>query len=165
MPSAGPQTSLQRVVVGTCFSFLLIEVKEIRCHRARHAIAVDTIATQIRSGNLPLARLVDIEELKQLRPGRSHVSDLKHRLAAYLLLEVQIEVLDVGRAHVGIDGEEIPLRAVSGIDRLPGRESHACRRAGGKRLRSQPWIRRSGTKDAIPGQVAQKNILRKRVVE
>ena len=65
---------------------------------SRHRLLVRN-ASQVGSCDLRLTGLIDIQELEQLDADRPHITNLQHCLAAQLLLEVQIEVLDVRRAQ------------------------------------------------------------------
>src|SRR5580698_212863 len=153
------------MVAGVGGRFLLIKVKEIRRHRTRHSIAVDAVAIQVRRSDLRLAGLVDIEELEQLDADGPDIAKLQHGLAANLLLHVQVEVLDVGRAHVRIDGKEISFGSESSIDWNSGRDYGAGCATFTQSIRPQTGIGWPRTEAAIPRQMGQEHILRKRIVE
>lgn len=112
----------------------MINIKKVRVI-SRHAIAVNAVAAQVCRCNLRLTRLIDIEELEQFRPRGPDISHLQDKLASQLLLNVQIEILHVRRAHVGIDGKEITFRAIARIDGHSRDKRCSGYTARGQRLR------------------------------
>ena len=65
--------------------------------------------------------LIEIAEAEQLGPGRTHVADLQRHGSAQRLLDVQVVILNVRRADIGIDGPRI----AGGCE--AGKDWHACR--------------------------------------
>ena len=86
------QAGLQRVINGVRQGFFFVQIfREIR-EVSRNAQIAHTIR-QIGCRDLRLARLVDIQGLKQLGPLRTHIGNLQHGFVTELLLDIQIEVL------------------------------------------------------------------------
>src|SRR5262249_2919200 len=111
-----------------------------------------------------LGRLVDVVELEELSSNCADVADLEHGFAGDLLLDVQVEVLHVRRANVGVDDEEIAKAAEAGVDGVSlGNLTDST--ALGKRSATRARVRRTGAEAAVPGQVAEKHVLREGVVE
>src|SRR5262249_26656044 len=86
VPGVHLQAGLKGVIHRVGGGFFLIEVEEIGRNSARHTVARRAInlvgdvwdTRQIRRSDLCLARLVDIQELKQLGSLGTDVSDLKN---------------------------------------------------------------------------------------
>src|SRR5882762_1123772 len=134
MPATHPQAGLQSMVDGIGRRLLLIEIKEIG------VVAWDAVAAHgatrtglssncrgpirtVRSKNLGCAWLIDIVELKQLRPFRSHIAELQDRLGGELPLNVEVEILHVRRAQFAVGSKEVPVFAeatVHGLVRVQG---------------------------------------------
>ena len=81
------------------------------------------------------------------------------------MLNVEIEVLYIRRAHLGIDGEEIALRTVAGVHGRLGIEGRTADRSGRQRVWPKARISRTRAEYTVPRQVPEKHVLRECVVE
>src|SRR5579872_5479434 len=99
---------------------------------------------------------------------RSHISDLQHRLAGNLLLDVQIVILHVRRVLFRSEGEHVAFETTSRrrrVHRAAGHDgpAHGTRRENWRR--SDVVIRRSRIKERRVRQVPKDHVLGERVEE
>src|SRR5215468_294498 len=106
--SAEPQARLQAVIdrVGACF--LLIDVKEVGGWPG-NSKALNSVC-QVGRSNRRLTGLIDVPKPEQLRSFCADISNLGNGPVSNLPLDVQIEILNVGRPDVWIDSEEVSQR-------------------------------------------------------
>src|SRR6202050_5130272 len=98
---------------------------------------------------------------------RAHISHLQHYLPRNLLLDVQIVILHIGGLDIPVEREHIAFNTAAA--RCTVNRNSGCNRAGNTRrdngARTDIVVRWPGTEEGRVGQMAQKEILRKGIVE
>src|SRR4029077_2894619 len=183
MPPTRPQAGLQCMIRRRCRRFLLVNIEEITegpRYVEVHAIgAVESADRTIgrseptgagaRCGSVPgsdlrLAWLIDVTEAEQPGSFRTDVTHLEDCGLTHLLLQIQIEILGVGRWNMPVRAEEIGQRRETGVDRtlaqlVTGKSS----RSDGRGADSGECS--SGTKGAVVRGMTNENVLREGIVE
>src|SRR5882724_3603424 len=104
------EARLQRVIVGVRRRFKLVDVKKSPPRWREWPIVEWPCCRHSR-----VWRLIDVAVAEKLSSMRSNVANFQHAVSKQLALDVQVEVLNVRRAQVPINGENVRIQKV-GID-------------------------------------------------
>src|SRR5262249_34158038 len=107
VPTVDLQAALQGVVSRVAGGFLHVNVEQAVVEIAGRKNAGVRQAPEVGLVDRSLRRLIDVAETEELVTIGADIADLQHGMLAELLLEVEVEVLHVGRAQVLVHAESI----------------------------------------------------------